>query len=92
MVAFVADLRQRGAVSPEWACPRDELPRIAGARLRELLDSGLVRESASGALYVYERARPGDAPASTTARPAWMAFIFWVIAVLLPIVLFKLVS
>lgn len=87
--AFVAALRQRGATTPGAACPQSELPRISSSRLRELVDSGLVRESADGALYVYERATADGARQLPRGRGLVLAVAFWITAIIVPILLFR---
>lgn len=87
--AFVAALRQRGATTPGAACPQSELPRISSSRLRELLDSGLVRESADGSLYVYERATADGGRQLPRGRGLVLALVFWITAIIVPILLFK---
>jgi hypothetical protein len=87
--AFVAALRRRGATSPKAACPATELPRITSSRLRALLDSGLVRECADGALYVYELPVRGVGHDYPTGRRLVLTLAFWLTAIIVPVVLFQ---
>lgn len=87
--AFVAALRRRGATSPKAACPAPELPRITSSRLRALLDSGLVRECADGALYVYEQPPRVVGREYPTGRRLVLALAFWLAAIIVPVLLFQ---
>lgn len=100
--AFVEAAEALGATAPGAARPLTELPRLAGAELDALLESGLVREAADWRYYVF-RSRPmvvgppaGPASAGEGGRARWAlghfwrTVLFWLLLILIPILLLLL--
>jgi hypothetical protein len=99
---FVEGAEALGATAPADARPLPELPRLSRRELDELLELGLVREATDWRYYVF-RSRgavaaplppPESSPSSTP--PTWTrgryvrTFLFWLILILIPILLFQL--
>jgi hypothetical protein len=95
---FITAAESLGALSPAAARTSVELPRLSARELTELLDSGIVREAAQGAFYVYPRARPPQplqpTPSRSAATPSRRvkAIIFWLIVLALPLLFLLLRS
>ncbi len=93
---FVAAAEAKGATSPATALTSGDLPRISARELTDLLDTGLVREAASGSFYVYARARPAPgleptpASAKLSARRIVLMIVFWLIVVAVPLIFLRL--
>lgn len=100
--AFVQAAESAGATTPAGARPLSSLPRLAARDLDELVDRGLVRESAERTYYVFHPRWTGqDVPAadvSMPARPRWnrgravRAVLFWLFVILVPILFLQLSS
>ena len=90
---FVTAAESLGATGPAAARTSGELPRISARELGQLLDMGLVRESAQGSFYIYDRARPTTpalAPSALlpnpgTRRQRLVKLVIMVILLLFPI-------
>ena len=94
---FVTAAESLGATSPAASRTSGELPRISARELGQLLDMGIVRESAQGSFYVYDRARPTPAfePVPVlrdvrARRRRILKFIIAMILLLLPILFLRL--
>lgn len=101
--AFVQAAESAGATTPAGARPLSSFPRLSARELDDLVDRGLVRESAERTYYVFHpRWRSEDAPsapsadAATPARPRWnrgravRAVLFWLFVILVPILFLQL--
>lgn len=93
--AFVTAAESLGATTPATARTGGELPRLSARELVQLLDTGIVRESAEGAFYVYDRARPVSAlsptPRDARARRRWLIrMVILFILLLIPILFLRL--
>lgn len=102
---FVTAAEALGATSPAASRTSGELPRISARELGQLLDTGIVRESAQGSFYIYDRARPDStlesnpALASTSSardprarRRLIVKMVIVMILLLLPILFLRLGS
>jgi hypothetical protein len=92
---FLDAMRARGATNPRRACSPSELPRITRSRLQALLDDGIVRECADGALYVYDRPIPVTRIGGRvfpSRRRFVFALVFWIVATIVPIVIINLLQ
>ena len=96
---FVTAAESLGATSPAASRTSGELPRISARELGQLLDMGIVRESAQGSFYVYDRARPTPAfepvPLHRDARlrrRRLMKLIILIILLLVPILFLRLAT
>ena len=101
--AFVTAAESLGATSPAASRTSGELPRISARELGQLLDTGIVRESAQGSFYIYDRARPNSAlepspalEATSSARDPRarrrliVKMVIMIILLLLPILFLRL--
>ena len=91
---FVTAAESAGARSPAAARTTGELPRISARELEQLLDMGIVRESAGGSFYIYDRARPAPALeaapfplAATTRRRRIVKMVIVLLLLSFPILL-----
>lgn len=102
--AFVERAETLGATAPATARALTELPRLSGAELDALVESGLVREASDWRYYVFRsrreaptwnaagRAAPDNHRGRWTAGRYWRTFLFWLLLILIPIVLLQLTA
>ena len=100
--AFVEAAEALGATEPADARPLTELPRLSSRELDDLVDLGVVREASDWRYYVF-RPRRGDAvgvvqPTAPPRPVRWgrrrylVAFLFWLVVVLVPVLLLQLTA
>jgi len=100
--AFLAAADGLGATSPAAARPLAEWPRLPARDLDALVDRGLVREAGAGSYYAHTPRRPyADMPLANgparARRPVWLGhrfktLVFWLVALLIPVVLLLLMA
>ena len=100
--AFVEAAAALGATAPAAARPLTELPRLSSRELDDLVDLGLVREASDWRYYVFwPRQRDPAAFVQPTSPPRpvrWdrrrylLAFLFWLVVVLVPVLLLQLTA
>ena len=85
-----------GATSPEHARSLDRLGEMDERVLRDCIERGIVREGAPGKFYLYPPAlATANSPVATRGFN-WKRFAltlaFWLVLVLLPLVLLRLID
>ena len=102
--AFVERAEALGATAPATARALTELPRLSSADFDALVESGLVREASEWRYYVFRsrqaaptrhaagRAATGYRRGPWMARRYWRTFLFWLLAILIPILLLQLTA
>ena len=99
--SFVEAAEARGATAPRTACLLSDLPRLATSELDDLVDRGLVREAADWRYYVFRPRRAlasvppvADLPPSVVAQQTRARIvrtvIFWLVALLIPVLFLQL--
>jgi hypothetical protein len=94
---FLQAAESLGALSPAAARPLTDWPRLSGRELDELIDRGLVREAGDSSYYAFAPRRHSQDLSRLAETPsawhpalhgrAFRTIIFWLIALLVPLVL-----
>ena len=86
---FIGTLRRAGARSPTTACPRAELPPVAGDLLAVFVASGVVRDAGGERYYLLEpeAATYPQVPAPFTPRRVTLMMAVWVVVLLVSLIM-----